>query len=169
MCQHQFRRLTGALFMLMSVWCISPPASASCIGLGCSCSVSATDLAFGIYDPFSASNSDSVGNIEVSCGAFVLGATISYEIRLSTGSSGTYAARTLTSGGSSIAYNLYTDAGRSQVWGDASGSTNSVSDGYLLSLIKNRSEDYSVYGRIPGSQNVPAGSYTDSIVVTVIF
>ncbi len=164
-----YRRLILVLCTGLLVWCISPPANATCIGLGCNCSVSATALAFGTYDPFSSSSIDSAGNIEVTCGAIILGATISYEISLSTGSSGTYINRTLENGSSSIAYNLYTDAGRSQVWGDQTGGTNIVSDGYLLNLLYNRSEDYPVYGRIPGSQNVPAGSYTDTILVTVIF
>jgi spore coat protein U-like protein len=43
-----------------------------------------------------------------------------------------------------------------------------VSDGYLLGLGGGVSP-YPVYGRIPATQNVQAGSYADTIIVTLTY
>jgi spore coat protein U-like protein len=64
-------------------------------------------------------------------------------------------------------YNLYTTSARTTVWGDGSSSTGTVSDSYLLGLGAGTSTDYTVWGRIPMQQNVPTGTYNDSVVLTV--
>ena len=144
-------------------------AAASCIGLGCSCSTTATAVAFGSYYPLTGSSVNASGVIEVTCGALVLGAVIAYDIRLSSGSSGSYVSRTMVQGGHQLHYNLYTNSAHTQVWGDGSGGTGIVSDGYLLQLIYSTTRAYTVYGLIPGGQNVRFGNYTDSILVTVVY
>lgn len=65
-----------------------------------------------------------------------------------------------------MSYNLYTSAARSVIWGNGTGGTQLVSDNVTLfsgSLIRN----YTTYGRIPVGQDRAAGSYADSIIVTV--
>lgn len=132
-----------------------------------SCTVSASATAFGSYSPFSPSPRDSVGNVRVSCTLLgLLSLLVSYTISLSTGASGSYAPRSLASGANTLAYNLYTNASRTTVWGNGSGGTATVNDGYLLGLLTT-SIDYPVYGRIPAAQNVAAGFYSDTIVVQV--
>jgi spore coat protein U-like protein len=83
---------------------------------------------------------------------------------LSTGSSGSYAARTLRSGAFELPYNLYLDAARTQVWGDGSAGTftDSPNPGNVTRTIP-------VYGRIPPLQDAAAGTYSDTIVVTFVF
>jgi len=131
------------------------------------CSVSAGGVAFGIYDPSAFSPLDRTGNVRVSCSLLGLaGLLVSYDILLSTGDSGSYAQRRMPGEGYALDYNLYTDNLRTKVWGDGSGSTSVVSDGYLLELLP-QARDYPVYGRIPAGQNLPAGSYGDTITVTV--
>ena len=147
----------------------APPVAASCVGLGCGCTVAADDLNFGDYDPFSASAIDSSTEVRVECGALILGALITYEVRISSGGSGNYAARSLASGNSRLFYNLYTDAARSSIWGDGSGGSITISDGYTLTLLYNQLKIYPLYGRIPGGQNVAAGQYRDSLVISVIY
>ena len=52
------------------------------------------------------------------------------------------------------------------VWGDGTGGSSKLTDGYLLGLIT-VIKTYTVYGRIPARQNIPAGAYADTITVTV--
>lgn len=132
-----------------------------------SCSVSATTIAFGGYNPFSSSPLDSAGDITVSCSlGGLLSLLVSYQIKLATGGSGTYSPRRMSSGANTLNYNLYTSSGRSTVWGNGTGSTGTVSDGYLLGL-GTTVRHYAVHGRVPALQNGRAGSYLDSITVTV--
>lgn len=132
-----------------------------------SCSVSASPLNFGSYSPFSASPHDAVGNVRVSCSLIgLVSVNVSYTIQLSTGSSGSFFPRELGAGSQTLQYNLYTNSARTTVWGNASGGTAQVSDGYLLGLLT-VTRDYPVYALIPSGQNVPAGSYADTIVVTL--
>ncbi len=130
------------------------------------CSVSAVSTSFGSYDPFGAVAVDSTGSVTVSC-QFLIGVLVGYTIQLSSGTGGSYAPRTLSGTGYQLDYNLYTNAGRTAVWGDGSGGTNTVSDGYLVSVLFPVVRNYTVYGRLPAGQNVPPGSYTDTVIVTV--
>ena len=61
-------------------------------------------------------------------------------------------------------YALYLDAGRTTIWGTASPN--------LLTPVAAPDKNpraFTVYGRIPSAQDVPAGSYTDTVVATVNF
>ncbi len=142
------------------------PLQAHAVG---NCSVSANSVSFGSYTYTSPSPTDTTGNVRVSCslGGFV-SLFISYEIAFSTGNSGSYSPRTLAFGGNNLPYNLYTNAARNNVWGDGTGGTSTISDGYLLGLFT-VVRDYTVYGRIPAAQNTPAGSYADTIIVTITY
>jgi spore coat protein U-like protein len=131
-----------------------------------SCSVSATAMSFGAYDPTSATPRDSTGTVTVTCTAILLGVSASWDILLSTGSSGSFSPRGLFSGGSSLRYNLYTNAGRTQVWGDGTAGTAKVSDSQLL-LVGTNQYPYTTYGRIPALQDRAPGTYMDTITVTV--
>jgi spore coat protein U-like protein len=132
-----------------------------------SCTTSASSTAFGSYNPLNAASMDSVGNVQVSCSLIgVISLNVPYTIALSVGSGGGYASRRLSGGGQALTYGLYTDPTRSTSWGDGSAGTSTVADGYLLGLITvNRG--YSVYGRIPGGQNVAPANYADTVTVTV--
>ena len=120
------------------------------------CNVSAQGLAFGGYDPFVATALDGVGTLNVICDA-----STAYSIALSPGA-GTYMNRQLNGIGAALAYNIYTDATRSVVWGDGSAGSAVISHESI-------SANHSVYGRIAALQNVPVGSYSDSVVVVVSF
>lgn len=131
------------------------------------CTVSATTLAFASYNPFSSSPLDSAGDIAVTCSlGGLLSLLVSYDIRLSTGGSAGYAPRRMSSGVNSLDYNLYTTSGRTTVWGNGTGTTAIISDGYLLG-VGTTVRHYAVHGRVPALQNVRGGAYVDSITVTV--
>lgn len=160
--------LLGLLILVVSAFWASS-ASATCTALGCDCTVSADAVPFGTYDAQSMSPQDAVGTINVTCTAILLGGEVSYEISIDEGGASSFSPRKLSGAQDDLDYNLYTDSGRTIVWGDGSGGTSTVTDGYefLIGLVINRA--YSVYGRIPTGQLVPADSYSDSLTVTIIF
>ncbi|HET8750397.1 MAG TPA: spore coat U domain-containing protein [Sphingomicrobium sp.] len=125
-----------------------------------SCSASTVGVNFGVYDSQSGVPDDSTGTVNISCSGegFFLFPTVS----LGTGSSGTYASRRMRNGANNLQYNLYTDSARATVWGNGSGgsSTQNV-------IIFFGSGSRTIYGRIPTGQSVNAGTYSDTLVVTV--
>ncbi len=143
------------------------PVFAACNVISlCSCTASASGVAFGTYDPFSATPTNSSGSVTVDC-TLSIALSGSFDIALSTGSSGTYNARTMTNGGANLSYNLYTSAAQTQVWGDGTGSSATVNQ--TFSALLTVSKTVQVYGEIPAGQNVPAGVYADTIMVTVTY
>jgi spore coat protein U-like protein len=120
------------------------------------CTISPQSVSFGNYDPLSVQPLDGVGNIAVRCDA-----ETSFTITFSSGT-GSYAVRRMTSGANALEYNLFTDPSRLTVWGD--GTAGSATVGATAS-----SAEEAVYGRIAARQNVPAGTYTDVVVVTITY
>lgn len=113
-------------------------------------------VAFGNYDVFALAATTGVGSIRISgCGG------APFTAALSTGSSGSYVARRMTSGVNTLNYNLYTNATRTTLWGDGSGGTSTMSS--------NGSTTFTVYGQIPAGQDAAAGAYADVIVSTITF
>lgn len=158
------RRLR-ALAAVATIALAAMPAQAAGVA---SCAASTADVAFGTYNPQAAGAATAVGNVSVSC-AMISGISlfVSYTIQLSKGS-GSYTTRTMTSGANTLAYNLYTASNYATIWGDGSAGTSTVSDAYLLAVgtvVRN----FAVYGRAPALQNVAAGNYGDTIIVTVTY
>lgn len=139
------------------------------------CTVSASGVAFGVYDQFSAINDDSTGSITVTCTNIGNGGgvtRIDYAVALSTGSSGSYAQRFMTSGAPRLNYNLYVDAGRSVVWGSGNGGTSLITGSMTVGPgVGNgtRTDTHIVYGRVPARQDAAEGAYADAIVLTLTF
>jgi spore coat protein U-like protein len=127
-----------------------------------SCTVSVTGVAFGNYTPLQSSALDMNGAIKISCTGVTGNNAVT--IDLSTGASNSYLTRTLTSGTDTLSYNLYYDAGYSQVWGNGTGGSVEGS-----ASIKNNapSASLAVYGAIAAGQDPAPGSYADTILVTV--
>lgn len=162
------KRMTLMAVLLVSAGLWSAPALAKM-----TCSVSGTGIAFGIYDPLSGSNLDNAGTVTVSCTRQFLDNTfeVSFEVRFNAGGSGSAEKRTMNSGADALEYNLYTTPARNTIWGDRTGGTE-VRTGFLEFGLFNygpKAADFTVYGRIFGGQLVPAGSYSDAIMVTVLY
>lgn len=160
-----------ATTMKFRVWrTLAVAALASAPGLAqavANCSVSATSVAFGSYNPLSASNTDSTGTVTVSCTlGGIISLLVNYTINLSKGGAATYTPRRMTSGSNTMNYNLYTNSSRTTIWGDGTGGTTNISDGYLLG-IGTTVRNYTVFGRIPPLQNIAPGAYADTITITV--
>ncbi|NDD91152.1 SCPU domain-containing protein, partial [bacterium] len=122
------------------------------------CTVSGTGLAFGSYDPTATTALDGSSTISVLC-------TLNddYTIGLNKGVHGSNVSdRKMSNGSYTINYSLYSDSSRSSNW-DNSGS------GAVSNTGTGATQNFTVYGRIPASQNVPQGSYSDTITITVTF
>ena len=131
------------------------------------CNVVTANLAFGNYMPagnHATAPLDAVGSIGINCAAGgnnvrVLVGQGQYP---ATGSTNASPLRQMGFGANRLAYNLYQDVNRTQVWrSQLPGLNPSPSNTYPVNLP--------VYGRIPPAQNVPWGTYTDSVLVTVNF
>ena len=122
------------------------------------CTLNVTGVNFGSYDVFSNGALNSTGNIDVTCPSGVR-----YSIALSEGG-GSHTQRVMSSGAHRLNYNLYTEANRGVVWGDAtSGTARVTGTGVGVSV------NHAVYGRIPALQNVHSGSYSDVVNVLLTF
>jgi len=141
---------------MAAAWMAAIIALAAAPAYAANCTLQVQGVAFGSYDTLSTQNTDSAGSVSVSCDS-----PDTFTIALSSGH-GTMLSRQMQSGAYSLNYNLYTDSLRSIIWGDGTGSTTLVS-------TTASSATYAVYGRIPAAQNLPAGSYNDSITVTLTF
>jgi len=139
--------VSRAAFLLACVLGGSPASAATC-------TVQSVSLIFGAYDSLSPVALDGVGEINVDCDV-----ETSFTVGLA-GGSGTDP-RQMQQGASALTYNLYTDASRTFVWGDGVAGNAVSATGTTV--------DLPVYGRIAPHQNVPAGEYVDTIVITVSY
>lgn len=132
-----------------------------------SCTVSSgssTLVDFGVYSPLQG-NQDGIGILSLTCVPDpLLGLAVSYDVEIGpgTGNGGSFNPRRLLGAGS-LDYNLYVDPARTLIWGDGTSSTQSLSGNCVGVCALN------VYGRIPGGQAIPAGQYSDDVVITVEF
>src|SRR4030065_808739 len=133
--------------------------------LSAACTISTTPVNFGSYDVFSASPTDSTGLITITCNETPAPfAPVSIGPSPNSGGFNPRKMR-LTSGTDLLNYNLYTDATCASIWGDGTSGTVTV----WRKFLKNKPEHLTVYGRIPPGQDVPAGTYTDTLAVTLIW
>ncbi len=129
------------------------------ININSNCQLSTTALSFGGYDPLSSTPNDATNTINVLCTL-----TTPYHVRLDRGVHGSDVThRQMGNDGNRLNYSLFRDAGRSLNWGE----TDSVDT--VESTGTGGAQAFTVYGRIPALQGVGAGSYSDTITVTVSF
>lgn len=141
--------------------CLLPTA----VEAGRSCSFGGVvSVAFGSYNVFSATALDSAGSVTYTCSGFAGGDPL--RIDFSRGGAPSYNPRRLSKTGGTLNYNLYTDAARSIIWGDASGGTSNYA---LTGTGNNATITLNIYGRIPALQNAAVGAYTDTITMTMDF
>src|SRR5581483_549225 len=124
------------------------------------CVVSATTLNFGAYSPAASSALTGSSTVSVNCTS---GSPYTTALNIGSGG-GSFVTRTMLNGGSTLDFNLYRDAAYSQVWGDGTGATFTVA-GTGSGLLT--SNNITVYGQIPISQDKQVGTYTSLITVTV--
>ncbi|MDB9490496.1 spore coat U domain-containing protein [Dolichospermum circinale CS-534/05] len=133
------------------------------------CAIFVDDIGFGAYDPIVANgNSNSslnaTGSVTTICTSGASATiTLGQGSNGGTGSTNAFPLRRLNDGGNNyLNYYLYQNQVMSTVWGNTPDTGVSVNGNGLDQTII-------VYGRISGGQNVPAGSYSDTVVATVTF
>lgn len=129
------------------------------------CRITVSPISFGIYMPLTPTSVDVIGQFDVRCQA----QPGSFTIIVGPGISGDQLARTLSAGGPDLLdYNIYTDAARTQIWGDGTPPTFLMS-GVRPSAGRPTFYNYPIYGRIFANQAPNAGIYNDNLLVTVLF
>ena len=121
------------------------------------CSITGGTLDFGSY--VSGQKDDKNGQATISftdCGP----GTLSF--KLDGGREKSIKNRRMSSGSNKLAYQLFRDNARKNVWGE-------TDDALNVQLPQTGSDVVTVYGRIAGEQSAPQGTYTDNILVSVTF
>lgn len=128
------------------------------------CAIRADALAFGVYDTVGAGALDATASVAVTCtkGASAT-ITLDQGEHAAPGSSDAAPVRRMTAGGAFLTYELYADAARSSTWG------NTAATGQAFVAASSAPAVLTVYGRIAGHQDVPAGAFSDLVVATVAF
>lgn len=159
-------RLSAAVLIGAATWLAHDQARALSTP-GAICTATPTATAFGAYDPNSPSAATTTATITVGCqGPVAL--TLPFTVGLSAGVSGKVGARTMTSGGSVLNYEIYTSNAYSTVWGDGTSGSSTVSGLVNITLLNiNTTTTFTAYGLIPAGQLASPGSYTDTVIVTV--
>ncbi|MEH1872450.1 Csu type fimbrial protein [Nostoc sp.] len=128
------------------------------------CTISTTPVAFGNYDPIGANAStdlNGTGSVATTCtnGSSVV-ITLGQGSNADTGSTDAVPLRRAMSGSNYLSYSLYSDSARTTVWENTTG----VAVTGTGTPVSN-----TVYGKMVAGQNVPIGSYTDTVVATVTY
>lgn len=140
-----------ACIAALAVWAMPDVAMAD------SCSITVVPVTFGTYQPLSATPRDSTGRITLDCNK-----SLTATVALNEGiNSASFSTRQMSNGSSRLAYQLYTNASHSIVWGDGTGGS--------LPVLMLEGTSHTIYGRVPTQQMVGAGAYSDTILVTLSF
>ena len=149
-------KVPGRVVTLAVLGCLVTPGVAVA-----ACTISASGVSFGSYNVFSNTPLDASGSVTYQCSPLA----VNVQIQLNRGAAASFSPRLMRQGSATLAYNLYTDAARTIVWGDGTGGTQvySALAAALIDII------VPVYGRVPARQNVQAGPYSDTITATILF
>ena len=160
----------GAFVPATALLMLATPAAAATVGgtlnvnanVTANCTVSTSALAFGSVNVIGGSNVDGSGGLTITCTS---GTAWSAAAGVGAGTGASFTSRRMTSGANQLGYNLYTTSGYATVWGDGTAST-----GLLTGTGTGSAQSITVYGRVgSGQTGVPAGSYVDTVAVTVTY
>lgn len=123
---------------------------------------------FGPYNALSPTPADTALDLQVSCRRKGGQASVAVTVSLSSGANGTSATSRRMAGptGDFLSYGLFSDPSRSVSWGFSPG-VNTVSQTISIPNNSSASTTFRVYARIPARQDVSAGTYGDTVTVTL--
>ncbi|UXH79559.1 Csu type fimbrial protein [Roseateles amylovorans] len=157
-----------ALMATASITAAAPATSSGTLEIGATilvaCNVSGSTLNFGTaIDPLQTPGPvDALTSLAVTCTR-----TTPYSVALSAGANAGNASafgnRAMKSGANSLPYQLYLDAGRTQVWGDGN------SSGVFTGTGTGSQQMLTVYGRLPSLNGIPPGNYSDTVTLTITY
>ena len=132
-----------------------------------SCTITAGAMTFVSYNPTAAADNDATATITSTCttgGAAVI--TMGEGGRAQVGSTATIPLRAMFNGSEGtpedLLYHLYSDSAGGTVWGNTAETGKAITaDG--------TAQAFTAYGRIPKNQTVGAGSFSDSVTVTLTY
>jgi spore coat protein U-like protein len=162
--------LTAALVLVSAGFGVAAHAATDTSNLAVSatildaCTITTTAVDFGNYDHNATSDSPGVGSVTETCtngtaAKITLGEGLNKKVASVPG----VPLRQMASGTNRMAYYLFSDAGAGTLWG------NTDATGVAQAGTGFAGETLNVYGFITAGQNVPVGSYTDTVVATVTF
>jgi len=125
--------------------------------IAATCTISTSAVAFGVY---SGSLVDATGTVTANC---INGTAWTIGLGTGTGSGATTSNRKMTSGANTLGYALYSDAGRTQNWG------NTIGADTLAGIGTGASDSHIVYGRIAAGTVPAPGNYSDTVLATINF
>lgn len=147
-------RLLALAVAIAGVWSSAAMAQAR------DCTLTLNPLSFGNYDPLETTVPvDRTTTMSVRCNRNVF-----VQIFYSTGASGSYAARTMRLGASTLAYNFYFEAAHVSILGDGTGGSF-----FLQGTVGTGGANITLFGRIPPAQDPSVGPHSDTIIVTMTF
>jgi spore coat protein U-like protein len=125
------------------------------------CSISAaSDLDFSAQPGIFTGNRDYTSTLTMRCRR-----RTAWQIGLNNGqhASGTTRRMANAAGTAFVPYEMYRNSPRTQRWG------NTLNTDTLTGTGSGNSENFTIYGRVPGPQNLVPGSYSDIVTVTVTY
>jgi spore coat protein U-like protein len=154
---------------------LAAPCWFGCARAATTCSISTVGVNFGSYDPTHSTAVAVTGTVSISC--TYVGTGFNANVTIATGSSGTYTARTLVMGTQKLDYNLYLDTGHSNVFGNGSGGSYYYYGCWFGGTwqcpngggVSGSTLSGPIYALLPAGQDVSAGAYSDTMVVTVSY
>lgn len=172
----RFARLAALATALVSGVLLAGPAGAATstaaltvqITITAACSVNAATLDFGTNAGTAllaaAVNASTTVSVTCTSGS-------PYSVGMGNGQNATGSQRRMINGGNYISYDLYTDAGLLNAWTTASNSTTCTStNSCILGTGNGSAQSIDVYGVVPSvAVAPPAGSYADSVTMTVTY
>ena len=132
------------------------------------CTIGSTNIAFGNYDPTSATAVTAQGSVTAKC---TKGDAVSVALNQgsnpATGSTAAVPARQMVNGTNLLPYHIYIAATGTTEWGTGTVGTNEPAAQTAASV--STSLTFTTYGSLPAGADVPAGSYSDTVIATVTF
>jgi spore coat protein U-like protein len=130
------------------------------------CTISATDLTFGAYDPVVANKTTALDvntTVTVLCTKGSSGVTVGLDLGIHTVAGN----RFMSNGTDPLQYQLYSDSAGGTVWGNSGAGL--VTWPVFGPIGAGAGTPHTVFGRVPAGQDVSVGSYSDTITATVNF
>lgn len=163
----RFIALSGAAVAAFAASPANAATATSSLGVSATvtanCAASTTAVAFGNVDVTSGANTDATGGLSVTCTS---GTAWSASAGAGAGTGASLAVRKMTSGANLLNYALYTETTRTTIWGDGVGGTT----GLITGTGSGSAQASTIYARVPSGQTtLPAGSYSDTVTVTVTY
>jgi len=153
---------------MATAWLTPPPAGALLCNalLGCTCTVTATDVDFGAFTPLDGEQA-AEGEVSIACSG-VIDVAPSVVVRLSGGQSGAPNARVLRSDeGYQLNYGIYTTSQHSTVWGNGAGGTSTVTVSGGVLALGHWSAQRTMFAASAPSPTTFPGAYDDLITVRI--